>query len=319
MLVRIKNIKIVTVLLLLALLPLQTVEAASKTQDEKKSAAVSAALEQKILAEQVAKTEAKESIEEMKYGAWMSPVYSNFSDENPQTSQRTKTYQVIMGGDYKINDMFISGLTVIHEDSKTNIMSSGPGNGLSSKGYTMAPYGAIIFNSHVFVDLLAGYGFLSKGTIRTSNITGSSKSNRILGSIGLTLTNTVNNFVMSVRTATMYVCEREQSYIESDGTYNRGPINRSANASILGRVGYLVDGKWKPYIEVGGDYNTQTSTLNYYSFIGTTPAAKKRAYNAGCGIEFQGSPWSGSLGFNRSNGHGSTRNDTFSLNIRRVF
>ncbi len=188
--------------------------------------------------------------------AWATYSGSRLKNDFELLKSRTALHSGILGGDIKVSENILAGVTLSFQGSETsNMVTDGS---ITSTGMNFTPYGAVSFlDNRVVLDLMLGIGSSSTETLRgkaSSNIKGRYGSTNWMAATHATYNYPVNDLLLSAKLGWMSTHNRSDGFKEGDGTYNLSRNADVGEASLGGRAAYSM-GAFQPYIGVTYSYD----------------------------------------------------------------
>lgn len=169
-----------------------------------------------------------------------SDVGYNFS----QLQSSGKVDVFLAGVDYTLPNDVIVGVAVAKD--RTNIDLNFSGGTLSGNGVTISPYFGVAINKNLSLDGTIGFG-RTDITTNTLGVGGSSRSDRTIGSLGLTYVEKVDNWTLSARGALLSVNDKLGAYTLTNGTFVTDGTVKVTQLRVSGQAAYSL-GTFTPFV-----------------------------------------------------------------------
>lgn len=190
-----------------------------------------------------------------KIGVWVNGSFSDISDDLTSTAFDGSTHSIVGGADYQITDRLLAGVALGYEN--TDVDTTFNTGNLNTNGFTIAPYAGFVINRYFSFDLSGGYTTLNTDLTRTNpisgaTVTGDMDAHRVFGAANLNAYYRINRITLSGRVGYLRVREFQDSFTESDTTFNPrnvvqlGQIRASAQVGmVIGRIEPFISGRWE--------------------------------------------------------------------------
>ncbi|MBF0562003.1 MAG: autotransporter outer membrane beta-barrel domain-containing protein [Alphaproteobacteria bacterium] len=215
---------------------------------------------------------------------WGSYSHNWLANNWTATKSNTGLNSGIVGGDVRIRDNILAGLTVTNQASgATTKFNNGS---IDSSGFTFTPYGAISFlDDRLVLDLMTGVGQNSTDTTRLSGLVrGSYSGEQWLLATHATYNVPVDNWTLSGKVGWASSYGWGDSYVESNGSINGAQVSRLGEISVGGRAAYTVGG-FEPYLGLTFAYDPILSSTSTAA-VPTTSKASRRELDGVLGLNW---------------------------------
>jgi hypothetical protein len=248
-------------------------------------------------------------------GAKLWNVWGGYSRSNIAYNfaplQSSGTVKVFLAGlDYTFANNVVFGVAVATDRTDVNLdFSAGK---LTGDGVTVSPYVGVLINKNFAFDATLGYGRTNVDTT-TAGVTGSTRSDRNVGSLGLTYRQAVGAWTLIGRGAYLQVHDRLGAYTLSNGTFVPDGTVDVSQARLSGQLAYT-SGPFTPYATVTYVNDLRRPTQGP---VGGVAAANDRdAWTPAVGIRFRAdNSVYGSIQYSTERARAEVRNDQLLLNI----
>ena len=244
------------------------------------------------------------------WNAWV--AYSRSNVDYTFTPLRSSgNVNVYLGGvDYTFANNVVFGVAVARDRTDVDLQFSG--GKLTGSGTTVAPYIGVPLSKQWALDATLGIGRTDVDTVNLG-VTGSTKDDRTIGSLGLSYRASIDKWQLTGRGAYLTVHDKLGAYTLSNGTFvPDGTVNVS-QFRLYGQVaydaGYLV-----PY--VGLSYINDVRRPDQAPVGGLSAANDRDAWTPAIGVRFKtdGSVY-GSIQYSSERNRSEVKNDQFLFNI----
>jgi hypothetical protein len=248
-----------------------------------------------------------------KWNAWGAFSHSNIGYEfNPIRSGGTVNVY-LAGADYTFDNNTVFGIAVAADRTDVDLTFSG--GKLKGSGTTFAPYLGIPINKNMAFDATIGYGRTNIDTA-VGAVTGSTRSDRNVGSLGLTYREVLGAWSLSGRGVFLTVHDKLGAYTLSNGTFvPEGTVNVS-QIRVMGQAAYT-SGAFTPYASL--TYVNDISRPNQAPVGGVAAANDRDAWTPAVGVRFRAdNAVYGSLQYSSERARSEVKNNQilFNLGIR---
>lgn len=216
----------------------------------------------------------------------------------------------LLGADYTFASNVVLGLATAID--RTDVDLNFSGGKLKGKGVTVSPYLGVLINKNLAFDATLGYGSTDVDTVAVG-VTGSTRSDRTMGTLGLTYRQAVGAWTFTGRGALLHVHDKLGAYTLSNGTFvPDGTVNLS-QARITGMAAYT-SGPVTPYVSL--TYINDLRRPDQAPVGGVAAANDRDAWTPAIGIRFRGdSPVYGSFQYSTERGRSEVKNNQFLLSV----
>jgi outer membrane autotransporter protein len=189
-------------------------------------------------------------------------------------------------------------------------------------GMTIAPYIGVLFSDWLTMDATFGYGDAQTDQFRTTaggaRINSDVESSRVFGSVNATATHAIDRLLLSARTGALYATQKDDSFIESNGTVIPESRTNLGRFLLGGELAYAA-GNWEPF--VGGTYQYDfTRTETVFAPGVAQPRNDDADLLFAVGLRYYGDDGlSGAIEYNKLIGRRNLDEDTISANVRWTF
>ena len=153
-------------------------------------------------------------------GMWLNIGYTSVNDDDTVTESDSDISTYIVGYDYKLSDRMALGVAVTYE--KINADLDFNNGDLDGDGYTIAPYFTMLLTDYLSMDVIAGYGLVDYDQDRNSGYVKSSvDADRQFCEFTVNGFTNIELWSFNGHFSFLYAHEGQDSYRESDGTYNK--------------------------------------------------------------------------------------------------
>ena len=210
--------------------------------------------------------------ESMRAGVWATYTHNWISNDWESAKSNGGLNTGIFGGDYRITDNAVVGLTVSYQNA--NIRTAFNDGVLNSDGYTFVPYAAVgLLDGRLVLDAMTGFGFGGtdvKYNRSVGAVKGNYDSTRWLLSTNATYNHPVDKLTLSGKLGWLSAYEWANGYTDSNNTTIGKQTSSLGELSIGGRAAYALDPAIEPYIGV---------TYMYDAILGPNGFSRTRAIN----------------------------------------
>ena len=220
-----------------------------------------------------------------KLAIWMQGSYATFDQDQVQIAADGDTYSIGFGADWQFSDRFIGGLSVSgYTTDATLTFNNGS---LETDGMVVAPYFAAILgkNRNFILDGAVGYGVGENDTTRANGaITGSYDSDMWFVATNLTYQKRYGNFGFAPKVGVMWLDSTNDGYTEAGvgAIAVPGGDTQLGRLSFGGKVSYLRNPKFVPYISAMGEYDFETDDYSAFT-AGNRPSVEDTGATIGLG------------------------------------
>jgi hypothetical protein len=257
---------------------------------------------------------------ENRFGVWSNFTGSGFSESQSAIDTSGQVYSFVIGGDYRLNDWVMAGLSVGYE--RQNINTNFNNGTWDANGAIVAPYVLVqLIPGQLYLDATAGYVGNSIDLTRNGGaITGDTSGTRFFMASNLTATLSSGNFQFRPSIGANWMYQGISGYTETGaGGQTVGDTTVHFGQFLAGgQVGYQF-GNVQPYLlaQYVYAYKYDLPTVGPGQ---TQPIAYKNSANIGGGLLFALSPrFSGGVQFQSQVGQTDYISYTGSGTIRYQF
>ncbi len=230
-----------------------------------------------------------------------------------QPLQSSGTVDVLMTGvDYRLANNVIVGVALAGDRSDIGINGTALSGTLKGSGYTITPYIGIPLNRAWALDATLGFGRTKIDTTQFG-ATGTLRSDRTLGSIGLSFRQPIGKWQLTGRGALLAVDDRLGAYTLSNGTFVRDGKVSLSQLRLSGQAGYNF-GSVVPYFGLSYIYDIRRP--DQAPVGGQTAANDRDAWTPVVGIRFtSGGSLYGGIQYSSEQSRSQVKNNQLLLNL----
>jgi hypothetical protein len=227
--------------------------------------------------------------------------------------QSSGSVNVFLAGlDYTFTNNVVFGVAAATDRTDVNLDFSG--GKLTGDGVTVSPYIGVLINKNLAFDATLGYGRTNIETI-TGGVVGSTRTDRNVGSMGLTYRETIGAWTLSARGAYLQVHDRLGAYTLSNGTFVPDGTVDVSQGRLSGQVAYT-SGPFAPYATVTYVNDLRRPTQAPVAGSSAVPANDRDAWTPAVGIRFRGdNSIYGSIQYSTERARAQVRNDQILFNV----
>ncbi len=223
----------------------------------------------------------------------------------------------LAGIDYTFDNNVILGVAAGYDRTDVDLnFSSGK---LTGNGYTVAPYIGMLINKNFAIDATIGFGRTNVDTLATippslggGIVTGSTHSDRNLGSLGLTYREVFGAWTLTGRAGLLTVHDKLGAYTLSNGTFVPDGTVNLTQARLTAMAAYTV-GSVTPYASIS--YINDLSRPDQAPIGGVAAANDRDAWTPAVGVRFRfDNSLYGSVQYS-SEQRSEVRNNQFLINL----
>ena len=244
------------------------------------------------------------------WNGWVAYSHNDIAYKFTPLNSSGKVNLYLGGVDYTFDNNVVFGVAVAADRTDVDLTFSG--GKLNGRGWTVAPYIGYAFTPKLAMDATRGFGRTDLDTTALG-VFGSTKSDRTLGSIGLTYREVVGKWQFTGRGAFLAVGDKLKSYVRSDGVFV--PENKVdvSQIRLYGQVAYDL-GNFTPY--VGVSYINDVRHPNQVPVGGVVAANDRDSWTPAIGLRFKtdGTVY-GSIQYSSERGRSEVKNNQFLLNL----
>jgi hypothetical protein len=229
-----------------------------------------------------------------------------------QSSGSVNVY--LAGIDYTFAGNVVLGVATAVD--RTDVDLNFSGGKLTGNGVTIAPYLGIAFNKNLAFDATLGGGRTNVDTVAstaTGAVTGSTRTDRTVGSMGLTYREVIDAWTLTGRGALLSVHDKLGAYTLSNGTFVPDGTVNVTQLRILGQVAYT-SGPVTPYVSLS--YINDISRPDQAPVNGIAAANDRDAWTPAIGIRFRADNLVyGSIQYSSERARSEVKNNQFLINL----
>jgi hypothetical protein len=223
----------------------------------------------------------------------------------------------LAGLDYTFSNNVILGVATAVDRTDVDLTFSG--GKLTGNGVTVSPYLGVLINKNIAIDATLGVGRTDIDTVTTGGgtVTGSTRSDRTLGTLGLTYREVVGAWSFTGRGAFLAVRDKFAAQTLSNGfVIPEGSVNLS-QIRIIGQAAYT-SGPVTPYVSLS--YINDVSRPDQAPVGGVAAANDRDAWTPAIGIRFRAdNSFYGSLQYSSERARSEIKNNQFLINLGMRF
>ncbi|MEO7728233.1 MAG: autotransporter outer membrane beta-barrel domain-containing protein [Burkholderiales bacterium] len=225
-----------------------------------------------------------------------------------QSDGRVNVY--LAGIDYTFNNNVVFGVATAVD--RTDVDLNFSGGRLKGRGVTVSPYLGIAINKNLAFDATLGYGQTDVDTA-VGGVAGSSRTDRNVGTLGLTYRAVIDKWTLTARGAYLAVHDKLGAYTLSNGTcVPDGTVNVS-QVRLTGMAAYTV-GQFTPYAAL--TYVNDVKHPNQPPVGGVASANDRDAWVPAIGVRFRvDNQVYGSIQYQSERARSEVKNNQFMFNI----
>ncbi len=244
------------------------------------------------------------------WNAWTAYSRSNigYNFSPLQSSGNVNVY--LIGVDYTFDNNMIFGVATAID--RTNIDLNFSGGKLDGRGVTVSPYLGIPINKNLAFDATVGVGRTNLDTT-SAGVSGSTRDNRTLGTLGLTYREVIGAWSLSGRGAYLAVRDKLGAYTLTNGTFVPDGTVNVAQLRLVGQVAYTT-GNFTPYVALS--YIKDVRRPDQAAVGGISAANDKDAWTPAIGVRFRAdNSLYGSIQYSSERARSEVKNDQLLLSI----
>ncbi len=225
-----------------------------------------------------------------------------------QSDGRVNVY--LAGVDYTFGNNVVLGVATAVD--RTDVDLNFSGGKLSGSGVTVSPYLGVAINKNFAFDATLGYGRTNVDTA-VGGVGGSSRTDRNVGSLGLTYRTVIDKWTLSARAAYLSVHDKLGAYTLSNGTFvPEGNVNVS-QLRFTGMAGYTI-GQVTPYAALS--YVNDVRRPDQAPVGGVAAANDRDAWIPAVGLRFKADNMVyGSIQYQSERMRAQVKNNQLMLNV----
>jgi len=254
------------------------------------------------------------------WNVWGAASRSNVAYNFAPLQSSGKVEVFLAGVDYTLDNNMVIGLAVARDDSDIDLTFSG--GKLSGKGYTFSPYLGVPINKNLAFDATLGFGRSDIDTTVTG-ITGQTKNDRTIGTLGLTYRENIGALTLSARGAYINVNDKLGAYVLSNGTLVADGKVDLSQVRLTGQAAYTIDA-FTPYVSltyVNDIKRPDQAAMQVNSSGSFISAANDRdAWTVGLGFRFMiDRSVYGGFQYSKETSRSEVKNDNYQFNVGARF
>ncbi len=245
-----------------------------------------------------------------RWNGWFALSQNNveYSFQPLRSSGRINTGTV--GVDYTLDNRMVVG--VAFTGDRSDIALNFNGGKMTGSGWTVSPYLGVPLTRNLALDATLGFGRANVDA-SAAGVNASIKSDRTIGSIGLTYRETVGNWQLSGRGALLTVSDKLGAYTLSNGTFVQGGSVDVQQLRLGGQAGYRM-GNVTPY--VGLTYIYDIRRPDQQPVAGQTAANDRDAWTPTIGLRFSsGGALYGGIQYSSEQSRSQVKNNQVLFNL----
>lgn len=225
-----------------------------------------------------------------------------------QSSGNVNVY--LAGVDYTFANNMVLGVAVAAD--RTDVDLNFSGGKLKGSGVTVSPYLGIAINKNMAFDATLGFGRTNIDTT-VGTTAGSTRSDRSVGSLGLTYREVIGAWSLSGRGAFLAVSDKLGAYTLTNGTFiPDGTVNVS-QIRLTGQAAYT-SGPVTPYVSL--TYINDIRRPDQAPVGGFAAANDRDAWTPAIGLRFRAdNSVYGGIQYSTERGRSEVKNNQFLLNL----
>ncbi len=248
-------------------------------------------------------------------GAKLWNVWGAFSRSNIgydyaplQSSGSVNVY--LAGVDYTFANNVVFGVAAAVDRTDVDLnFSAGKLNG---RGVTVSPYVGVAINNKFALDATLGYGQTNVDTV-AGGVTGSTRSDRNMGSLGLTYREVIGAWTLTSRSALLKVRDKLGAYTLSNGTFVPDGTVNVTQIRLIAQAAYT-SGPFTPYISLS--YINDIQRLDQAPVGGIAAANDRDAWTPAIGVRFKAdNSLYGSIQYSTERGRSEVKNNQLLVTV----
>jgi hypothetical protein len=225
-----------------------------------------------------------------------------------QSSGAVNVY--LAGIDYTFDNNVILGVATAVD--RTDVDLNFSGGKLTGNGVTVAPYLGVVINKNLAFDATLGGGRTNVDTV-VGTVAGSTRTDRTVGSMGLTYREVIGAWSLTGRGALLSVHDKLGAYTLTNGTFVPDGTVNVTQIRILGQVAYT-SGAITPYASLS--YINDISRPDQAPVGGVAAANDRDAWTPAIGIRFRAdNAVYGSIQYSTERARSEVKNNQFLINL----
>jgi hypothetical protein len=244
------------------------------------------------------------------WNAWGAFSRSNIGYEFSPLRSSGNVNVYLAGADYTFANNMVFGVALAFD--RTDVDLNFSGGKFKGSGVTVAPYLGIPINRNLAVDATIGYGQTDIDTV-VGAVTGSTRSDRNVGSLGITYREVIDAWSLSARGVFLTVRDKLGAYTLSNGTFvPDGTVNVS-QFRFQGQVAYSF-GAVTPYASL--TYVNDVRRPDQAPVAGVAAANDRDAWIPSVGLRFRlDNSVYGGIQYSTERARSEVKNDQIMLNL----
>ena len=244
------------------------------------------------------------------WNAWGAFSRSNIGYDFSPLRSAGSVNVYLAGVDYTFDNKVIFGVAAAVD--KTDVDLNFSGGKLKGSGATVSPYLGVLINKNFAFDATIGYGQTDIDTV-VGGVSGSTRSDRNVGSLGLTYRAAIDAWTLSARGAFLTVRDKLGAYTLSNGTFvPDGTVNIS-QIRISGQAAYT-SGPITPFVSL--TYINDIRRPDQAPIGGVAAANDRDAVTPAIGVRFKtDNAVYGSLQYSTERARTEVKNNQFLFNL----
>lgn len=245
-----------------------------------------------------------------RWNGWFALSQNNveYSFQPLRSSGRINTGTV--GVDYTLDNRMVLGVAVTGD--RSDIALNFNGGKMTGNGWTVSPYLGVPLTRNLALDATLGFGRANVDA-NAAGVNASIKSDRTIGSIGLTYRENIGNWQLSGRGAFLSVSDKLGAYTLSNGTFVQGGSVDVQQLRLGGQAGYRM-GNVTPY--VGLTYIYDIRRPDQQPVAGQTAANDRDAWTPTIGLRFSsGGALYGGIQYSSEQSRSQVKNNQVLFNL----
>ncbi len=224
-----------------------------------------------------------------KLAIWVNGAYSTYDQDQVQIQADGDTWAGGVGADWLFSDRFIGGLAVSGFFSDSTLTFN---NGtLETEGVVASPYFVAILgrDRNWLLDGAVGYSVAENDSTRANGtVTANYDSEFWFASSNLTYQFVRGNFSFAPKVGLLWLDASTDGYTETGAGGVAVPAGDTqlGRLSFGGRVTYIANPRFAPYVSVIGEYDFETEEYNSFA-AGNRPSVEDTGATVGLGAAFQ--------------------------------
>ncbi|MEA2084109.1 MAG: autotransporter outer membrane beta-barrel domain-containing protein [Thermodesulfobacteriota bacterium] len=147
-------------------------------------------------------------------GVWANAAYTDSEDDDRATRNEADLRTYTLGVDYRFTDKIALGIAFTHEDMDAATYFN-DGN-MSSNGYTITPFIAMLLNDNISLDLMYGYSNIDIDQERATDIKGTLYAKRNFAQVSANYYLSMDRLNLTGTLGYLYAHEYQESFRETN-------------------------------------------------------------------------------------------------------